>query len=267
MDELAATNRARWNALVAAQVDYTRPRLDLTPETARIFLDPAGQMGDVTGKRVLCLAAGGGQQSVAFGLLGADVTVLDLSDQQLARDQEAAAHYGLTAALHQGDMRHLGIFPAHHFDLVYHAYSINFVPDVRPVIAEIARVLRPHGQYRVEWANPFTQTIDSEQDWTGAGYLLRYAYVDGRELTELYPTWTHAREDGTVEVLEGPREFVHALSTMINTLAAHALVITHCREETGNAPDAAPGTWPHYMQVAPPYITLWARYLPDLLTQ
>ena len=40
---------------------------------------------------VLCLAAGGGQQSVAFALLGANVTVFDLSETQLEHDRLAAA--------------------------------------------------------------------------------------------------------------------------------------------------------------------------------
>jgi SAM-dependent methyltransferase len=162
-------------------------------------------------------------------------------------------------------MRHLDHFPSHAFDLVYHAYSINFVPDVRPVLAEVARVLRPGGQYRIEWANPFVQTIESEQDWTGEGYLLRFAYVDGRELTDLYPNWTHLQEDGTLRLLPSPREFVHSLSTMINSLAHQGFVITHCREATGDRPEAEPGTWDHFLRVAPPYLTLWARFLPAVL--
>ena len=40
-------------------------------------------MDEVT---VLCLACGGGQQSVALALLNANVTVFDLSEGQLDRD-------------------------------------------------------------------------------------------------------------------------------------------------------------------------------------
>ena len=41
----------------------------------------------IAGKGVLCLAGGGGQQSAAFALLGAKVTVLDFSETQLERDK------------------------------------------------------------------------------------------------------------------------------------------------------------------------------------
>ena len=45
-------------------------------------------------KDVLCLAAGGGQQSAVFGLLGARVTVIDFTQGQLDGDITAAKHYG-----------------------------------------------------------------------------------------------------------------------------------------------------------------------------
>ena len=261
-DELAATNRARWNDLVDAGVEFSRPMLDLTPQTARAFVDEAGLLGDVTARRVLCLAGGGGQQSAAFALLGADVTVADLSDRMLDRDREAAAHYGFTIHTVQADMRDLSVFADHSFDIVYHAFSINFVPSVAPVLAEVARVLRPGGFYRIQWANPFVQTIDPEKEWTGEGYLLRHEYVDGRDLTALAPNWTIYDDDGSVREIAGPQEYVHSLSSMINGLAANRFVVRHAAEDMGSAQSPAPGSWGHYMRVAPPYLTLWARLLP-----
>ncbi len=262
-DELAETNRSRWNALVEANVEYSRPMLELTPDTARTYLDPLGVMGEVAGKEVLCLAGSGGQQSVAFALLGAKVTVFDLSDKQLERDRQAAEHYGLNIRTVQGDMRNLGAFAAENFDLVYQAYSINFVPSVKPVLAEVARVSRPGAIFRIEWHNPFVQMVDPEQDWNGAGYVLRHDYLDGREATDLYPTWTVDDANGNKRQLDSPREFVHTLSTMINTLVQNGFVILRASENKGDGREAAPGSWFHYLRVAPPYLTLWARYQPN----
>lgn len=263
MDELAATNRARWNALVDANVAYSQPMLELTAESARAYLDPLGLIDDVAGKQVLCLAGGGGQQSAAFALLGADVTVFDLSDNQLERDRQAAAHYGVTIRIVQGDMRHLDVFGAASFDLVYHAYSINFIPDVAPVLAEVARIIRPGSLYHIDWSNPFVQMVDPEQDWNGDGYLMRHAYVDGREITDQYPKWTVNEKDGTQREIDSPREFVHTLSTMLNTLAKNGFVILHAAEVAGDDADAPPGSWSHYVRIAPPYLSLWTRYRPD----
>lgn len=265
-DELAATNRARWNALVEANVQYSRPLLDLTPDSARDLLDLRGIMDDVAGKQILCLASGGGQQSVAFALLGAEVTVFDLSDRQLERDRAAAAHYGVTLHTLQGDMRYLGAFDDDSFDLVYQAYSINFVPSVTPTIAEVARISRPGAPYRLTWANPFTQTIHSGHDWTGTGYLLRHAYKDGREVTEMYPTWTVEDETDSPREFAGPREFVHTFSTVLNTLAAHHFVIVRAAEYLKPGDEHEPGSWSHFVNTAPPYLMLWARYRPDAFT-
>lgn len=264
-DDVAATNRARWNAPVDANVEYTQPMLALTANSALDFVDHLRIMGDVSGKRVLCLASGGGQQSVAFALLGADVTVFDLSDRQLERDRLAASHYGLTIRTVQGDMRHLDAFGAQSFDLVFQAYSINFVPKVEPVITEVARLLCPGALYRIEWHNPFVQVTDPDQDWNGSGYLLRHEYVDGRETTQLYPLWSIDQVDGSKRFLDSPRAFVHSLSTMMNALAANGFAILHAAEYTGDGREAAPGSWYHYLRVAPPYLTLWSRYVPQLL--
>ena len=66
MDEISQHLTARWKALAQANALFTRPYLDLNAESARAKLDPHGLLGDVAGKRVLCLASGGGQQSAAF---------------------------------------------------------------------------------------------------------------------------------------------------------------------------------------------------------
>src|SRR5439155_18933175 len=99
--------RERWNALAASHALFTRPDLKLDATSARHKLDPEGRLGELTGRRVLCLASGGGQQSVAFALLGAQVTVFDVSEEQLLRDQKAAAYYQFYIETVLGDMRDL----------------------------------------------------------------------------------------------------------------------------------------------------------------
>ena len=117
MDEINKTNRQRWNALASANIEWSQPFLDYTPEKAAAYIGRYDIIKDVAGKNVLCLASGGGQDSVCFGLLGAEVTVLDLSDVQLTRDREAAAHHGLAVTALQGDMRDLARFAANTFDI------------------------------------------------------------------------------------------------------------------------------------------------------
>ena len=126
MDEIARYNRERWKALVDANALFTRPALNLDPAAAREKLDPEGRLESIAGKDVLCLACGGGQQSAAFALLGARVMVFDLSEDQLRRDQEAAAHYGVGIQIRQGEMCYLSFFEGVAYDLVFLILSLGF---------------------------------------------------------------------------------------------------------------------------------------------
>jgi len=259
MDELARYNQQRWDALAEANVPYSRPMLDLKPESARRLVDGEGVMDDPSGRDVPCLAGGGGQQSAAFAILGARVTVLDLSGTQLERDRAAAKHYGLPVRTIQGDMRDLSGLPESGFDLVWHAHSLVFIPDVGQVFDQVVRVLRPGGQYYVSWAQPAFQALMAES-WNGSAYQFDQALVEGRELVMGDPHWTIDPGEGKppVRVL-GPREFIHLASTVVNGLIARAFTLQGLWERGRGDPSAEPGTWQHMAGLVPSDITVWAR--------
>lgn len=201
--ELLRRNRAEWDENVAEGYEYTRPWLHLTPDLVRAFAagewsgfhSPCGPIdypmlktiraalyGDMHGKRVLCLASGGGQQSAVFALLGADVTVVDLSPEQLKNDQLAAQHYGYSVRTVEASMTDLGAFPAEAFDIVYQPISICFVPDVRAVYDQVYRVLRSGGLYSVALHNPATYVVDFDggvDGWDGVGFRIATPYRGG----------------------------------------------------------------------------------------
>jgi 2-polyprenyl-3-methyl-5-hydroxy-6-metoxy-1,4-benzoquinol methylase len=96
LDDVARYNVDRWVALAEADAPFTRPWLGLDEATARRRLDPEGRLDDMRGKDMLCLAGGGGQQAPAFALLGARVTSLDLSREQVGG---CPARRGFSAAV------------------------------------------------------------------------------------------------------------------------------------------------------------------------
>lgn len=267
MDEIARYNVERWRALAEARALFTRPSLNLDAASALERIDPEGRLGELAGKDVLCLACGGGQQSAAFALLGAKVTVLDLSEAQLKRDAEAAAHYGLDLKIVEGDMRDLSSLERGAFDIVYHAYSIGFVPDARVVFQQVARVLRPGGIYYFNCANPFFMGM-SERDWNGEGYTLKHPYLDGAEISCEDQDWVYDRNRAGVPV-QPAREYRHTLSTLISGLIEEGFLISHVSDYTDFYPDpqAEPGTWDHFVALAPVWLSFWAAYRPGLLSQ
>ena len=239
-DDIARYNEARWDELARAGVPFSRPYLDLTPQSALESVDPMGMIGQIEGKVVghhlaslclLCLAGGGGQQSAAFALLGANVTVFDLSgarprrrrsETQLQRDRDTAKHYGTDITTVHGDMRDLSAFGDDSFDVVYNAHSLTFVPDSRPVLNEVSRVLRHDGLFRTHYNNPFVH--GAYDHWNGDGYVLKDPYVDG-EVVPKDVHWDVKTDEGETRRVVGPREFRHKLSTVVNGLVERGFVI------------------------------------------
>ena len=258
MDEVARYNQTRWKALAAANALFSRPRLDLDSDSARAMIDSDGFYGDVSGKNVLCLACGGGQQSAAFALLGADVTVVDLSPEQLERDAQVAEHYGFDIRIAEADMRDLSAFHGQGFDIVHHAYSLNFVRNCREVFSQVADVLCNGGLYRFAAANPFTMGV-KQSDWKANGYTLSEPYAEGAIISYDDQDWVYDR-DATAKIAN-PIEYRHLLSTLINGVIDAGFSIRHVSDNTDMHPDpqAEPASWDHFVAFGPPWLSFLAR--------
>jgi len=262
MDDIAIFNKERWEELARENIGFSRPYLDLDMDSARKVVDPEGMLGEIAGKDVLCLAGGGGQQSAAFGLLGANTTIIDLSETQLERDREAVKHYNLDVRTIQGDMRDLSCFSDNSFDIVWHAHSLSFVPDARQVFRGVARIIRGEGFYRLYCVNPFIHgLLNDGHKWDGKGYPLRRPYQDGEIIVD-DPRWDVDPGDGNIKRIRGPREFRHTLGTLINGLIECGFVILGVWEDLSGNPDAKPGSWDHFTSIAPPWMTYLTSYRP-----
>src|SRR5581483_5054924 len=206
-------------------------------------------------------ASGGGQQSAAFALLGAEVTVLDIAEGQLERDRQVAEHYQVAIKTVQGDMRDLSPFTEVSFDIVWHPYALSFVPEAQTVFREIARIVRAGGLYYLHCANPFFCGL-APQDWNGSGYTLKYPYIQGAVLESEDQPWVYARHEHPGERIPPPREYRHTLSTLINGLIEEGFIITHLSDGLDLYPDvdSEPGTWNHCVAYAPPWLAFWCEY-------
>ena len=265
-DDVYRYNEARWEALVATDALFTRPMLDLDAAKAQEYLGlrRLGLPSDLAGRSVLCLAGGGGQQSAAFALLGADVTVLDISSGQLSRDREAAEHYGVDIHTVQGDMRDLSALYGASFDLVWHPYSLTFVPDSRVVFREVAKVVGRGGHYYLMCANPCFSGL-THHAWNGEGYVLRQPYTD--EAVTSYPDqdWVY-EQTAHGKPIDQPMEYRQTLSRIVNSLIGEGFTLTFLSEVRNDAdPDAGtpapqPGSWEHFTSVAPPWLEFVWQY-------
>lgn len=109
------------------------------------------------GERVLDVAAGNGNATLAAARRFADVTSTDYVAALLERGRERAAAERLPVVLEVADAEALP-YPASHFDVVLSTFGVMFTPDQEKAASEMARVVRPGG--RIGLAN-----------WTPDGFI------------------------------------------------------------------------------------------------
>jgi len=106
---------------------------------------PKDWFSPLPGAKLLGLASGGGQQMPIFSILGADCTVMDLSDKQLESERMVAAREGYDINIVKADMTLAFPFEDNTFDIIFHPVSNCYVEDVYHVWRECHRVLKPGG--------------------------------------------------------------------------------------------------------------------------
>ncbi len=104
--------------------------------------------------KILDLCCGTGRHSIELARRGFSVTGIDLSDVLLRHAKKKSE--GLDIEYYQGDMRSLP-FASSSFDVVLNLFTSfgYFVEDHEnvQVLAEIARVLKPNGQFLIDYLN------------------------------------------------------------------------------------------------------------------
>lgn len=119
---------------------------------------------DMRGKRVLGLAAGGGQQMPIFAAMGAVCTVLDYSEAQIASERTVAEREGYDIVTVRADMTRPLPFADGSFDLIFHPVSNCYIEDVQPVWRECFRVLAPGGRLLAGLDNGFNYVVDDAEE-------------------------------------------------------------------------------------------------------
>lgn len=219
-----AGGKNRWTQPVASEVIAKARRGEFSLLLTENIPVPRRWFPPLEGADVLCLASGGGQQGPVLAAAGARVTVLDNSPAQLQQDRYVAERESLPLRTVEGDAADLSMFEDNSFDLIFNPVSTVFMPDVRAVWRECARVLRPGGILMAGFMNPVHYIFDL---YKADGGVLEVAnaipYSDLKDLP---------RDLLDEHMKEGlPIEFGHSLTDLLGGQCDAGFVITDMYED------------------------------------
>lgn len=243
-------NKGAWNSLADQSSPFAKVATDEECAHPLVQLDSRGWLpGSVRGLKVLCLAAGGGWQSILYAAAGADVTVVDLSPAMLRLDAREAEKRGYTLNLIEGSMDDLSMLPAESFDIVHQPVSTCYVPRIEAVFAQVSRVLKDRGLYISQHKTPTClQVVDHDAQHR---YLVGVSYYIGDDpLPEVADN--SYRETGT-------REYLHRWEELVGGLCRAGFVIEDLVEPKRGNPAAQPGHFRHRGMFVAPYVRMKAR--------
>jgi SAM-dependent methyltransferase len=179
MNRFHEANRQAWNAWARAgygQVDRSRDWRACfhTPDVVFGHLERRW-LGDVAGRRVCVLGSGDNTAVFALAGLGAHVTSVDISEEQLRIAAERAAALAATIAFVRADVTDLSALATGAFDVVYTGGHVAvWVSDLFAYYREAVRILHDGGLFIVNEYHPFRRIWKQEP-----GPLVReFGYFD-----------------------------------------------------------------------------------------
>lgn len=233
-----------WYVDTASDADFLDPLKAADPQR---WLRPS-----VVGKRILCLAAGGGRHGPLFATAGASVTVCDLSPAMLEIDRQVAAQRHLDIRLVCDSMENVGRLEADPFDIVFMPVATCYIPSLKPLFQGIAQCLKLDGHF-ISYHKQ-AAALQSGATWIGGPhYPMLHPYEEGFPLPPESPSCGH-REAGT-------QEFLHTWEGIIGGLCRSGFVIEDLVEPRHGQSQAQPGTFQHRSVYLPPFVGMKARLI------
>ena len=200
-------------------------RVLLTPEIAvpHEWFSPYMKGNRLSAVKILGLASGGGQQMPVFAALGADVTVLDYSESQLASEKMVAERENYAINILKADMSKPIPLKDCSFDIIFHPVSNCYVEDVYHVWNECYRLLKPGGILLAGMDNGLNYLFDDngEESLTVVNKLPYNPLKDPHLMEQTLKT------DGSVQ-------FSHSLEEQIGGQLQAGFILTHLKEDRDN---------------------------------
>lgn len=147
------------------------------------------KLPDLSGKSVLCVGSGSGEECAYIKDRGAGRVVgIDISTGLI----EQAKHTYPQCEFFVMDMERLN-FAAGEFDFVFSSLTLHYAPDWRPVLQNIAKVLKPGGTLLFSSHHPVKWGAQSSKTAEGSAVKMGYVRKDSGEF-EVFGDYLNSRK-------------------------------------------------------------------------
>jgi len=243
-------NRKAWDALVHKKQVFTRPAADDEVHDPLGTVDKAGWLGGSVAASGCCASLReAAVKAFLYAAAGADVTVVDISPEQLRLDRVAAAERGLQVRTVEASMDDLSALRDGSFDVVIHPVSTCICPTCSRCSAKSRGSRSPAGSTLVNTRRRRACKASKALGWAGlstCGALLSHRPpAPGRPAAGL-------REEGTLE-------FLHRWEELVGGICRAGFAIEDLLEPMHAKPDAPPGEFGHRATFIAPYVRIKAR--------
>ena len=242
-------NRNAWDRLAKSGNRFAKPASKRDLQDPLASVDGPGWLGkSIAGKKVLCLAAGGGRQGPIYATAGGEVTVVDLSPAMLELDQQVARKLGLNVRTVHTSMDDLSMFGDSAFDIVIHPVSTCYIPSLEKLFAHVARVTKSYGIYISQHKQP--ASLQTSIRPGTQGYFWEFESSQTEALKQ--PAADNlVREPGTLE-------YVHSLQAIIGGICRSGFSVEDLSEPEHGDRQADIGSFKHRSRFVNPYVRIKA---------
>jgi ubiquinone/menaquinone biosynthesis C-methylase UbiE len=205
-------------------------------------------LGNLKGKKVLEIGCGGAQCGIAMARQGAKVIGMDISEEQLKFARVLAEKNKVKIKLYQGDIKKLSQIKSNSQDIVFTAWVLHYVDNLKSCFKEVNRVLKKNGLFVCALPHHFHDIVDS------SSLKLKKSYFETGRQVQIY-------SDKTKKFVY----YTHTISEIYNTLVDSGFKVEKIIEPDSRKRykgDPWYGLWdytPKLLKMVPPTIIFKAR--------
>lgn len=169
-------NRIAWNTLAKDHYDTFGQRLKADPVLLNDII--VSELGDIQGKKLIHLQCNVGQDTLSLANLGAEVTGVDIAEENIFFAKKLAEDFGINARYFASDILKLAENHKEKYDIVFTSEgAIGWIPDFGKWAETIRRLLRDDGFFYINDIHPFFLMLD-EEEYAKRRFAVKYPYFD-----------------------------------------------------------------------------------------